>query len=196
MRLVMELKSDALPGCGEGLAGIIDTDINYDQWGLPYIPSKRVKGILREAAEELADAAQLSGEKTLAHSPAEIFGEPGRERGTTFKIADGRLENHGLLQRLLRYGRDDSDGAGIFSKEAVLDQFSYFRSQTAINALGVARENSLRTSRVLKKGMTFYFDLEIPDNCRDDLETICRVTRRFGINRTRGLGEIGYKSRG
>ena len=41
MKIEMELLSDAIPGSGEGLAGIIDSDITYNEFGIPYIPAKR-----------------------------------------------------------------------------------------------------------------------------------------------------------
>ena len=47
------LKSDTLIGSGEGFGSIIDTDVVFDDLGIPYIPAKRVKGIMLESAEEL-----------------------------------------------------------------------------------------------------------------------------------------------
>jgi CRISPR-associated protein Csx10 len=194
MKLVMELKSDALPGSGEGLSGIIDADINYDELGIPYIPGKRIKGILKEAAEELVSAGQLSNIENLKNIPVEtIFGKPGQKEGTSLKISDGRLENDNLLRKMLLFTGNNEECAHIFCREAVLNYFTYLRSQTAINQRGAAKKNSLRTSRVLKKGTKFYFDLEMPGNYEKDLKTICSVTRRFGINRTRGFGEVELK---
>ena len=50
-RLIITLKSDLCVGSGYSYAGIIDSDICYDALGLPYIPARRLKGCLREAAE-------------------------------------------------------------------------------------------------------------------------------------------------
>jgi len=192
MKLIMELKSDALPGSGEGLTGIIDTDINYDDYGIPYIPAKRVKGILKESAEELKDAMDLSGVDILSTEVGTIFGEPGNEKGTELKISDGRLDNYELMKKLLHFtGTDKKDGLShVFNKEIILDHFTYLRSQTTIEEHGAAKENSLRTFRVLKKGTRFHFDVELPGKYHEDLKKICGVTRRFGISRTRGLGDI------
>lgn len=187
MQIRMELKSDALPGSGEGLAGIIDADINYDDFGIPYIPAKRLKGILRESAQELVNCNILHLEKFNT-----IFGGQGTQWGTELKISDGRLENYSHYQRLFDFISYEENPTTVFNKETALEQFTYFRSQTAIEN-GIADKNSLRTSRVLKKGLIFYFDIELPNNtsgCKDDFEKICKVTRRFGLKRTRGLGEI------
>ncbi len=45
------LKSDLCAGSGYSYAGIVDSDACYDTCGLPYIPAKRLKGCLREAAK-------------------------------------------------------------------------------------------------------------------------------------------------
>jgi len=190
IRMNMILKSDTLPGSGEGLAGIIDTDINYDEWGIPYIPGKRIKGILRESALELEDAGRQSKMKILDNSIESIFGKPGEEKGTSLKISDGRIGNDELLKKLMQYTGNQQVLSAVFNRETVLDHFTYLRSQTAVDNDGVARKNSLRTSRVLKKGLCFRFDIQLPDRFKDDFEKICNITRRFGIARTRGLGEI------
>ena len=52
-KLKITLKSDLCVGSGYSFAGIIDSDICYDDCGFPYIPAKRIKGCLREAYETL-----------------------------------------------------------------------------------------------------------------------------------------------
>lgn len=194
MKLIMELLSDALPGSGEGLAGIIDADVNYDDCGLPYIPAKRLKGILREAALDLCDVGKLT-ETQLAT----LFGKRGEMRGTAFRLSDGYLPDYPQLRAFLKECSKNEqcqkEYGSVFHRQAVLDFYSYTRSQTAIEdegeSVGVAKEHSLRTFRVLKKGLTFGFECE--SLSKDDLEKlnlICAVTRRFGSSRTRGLGAI------
>jgi len=185
MRLKLELLSDAVPGSGEGLAGVIDTEIAQDEYGLPYIPGKRIKGILRESAEEL----QYIGE--IKSDIKDIFGKEGEKWGSMFKISDGYLENYKDLRNFLAYCSMDSELKQIFNRQAVLDFFTYTRTQTAIEReTGIAEEKSLRTLRVLKKGLEFYFDVHCKDEYIEDLKKICKVTRNFGLRRTRGLGEI------
>lgn len=183
MKLVMKLNSDAVPGSGKGLSGIIDTDIDTDEYGIPYIPAKRIKGILRESAVELKDVGMLT------HSVDHIFGQQGSEKGTDFKISDGYIPDVEIYSDFLDYAANNQKVAPMFNREVVLDDFTYLRSQTTIEN-GTAKENSLRTFRLLEKGLTFHFDLQLPKKFHGDFENICKVTRRFGISRTRGLGEI------
>ena len=56
MRLSMKLLTDAVPASGSGVAGVIDTDIVFDEYGIPYIPARRIKGVLRESALMLIEA--------------------------------------------------------------------------------------------------------------------------------------------
>jgi len=185
MKLIIELKSDAIPGAGEGLSGIVDTEINCDEFGIPYLPAKRIKGILRESALELNKTG------ILQHNFEDFFGTRGKKEGTGFKISDGYLDNAHIYRNFLNYASDNENKnlCRIFNKEAVLETFTYLRSQTEIEN-GTARKHSLRTFRVLKKGLIFHFPMELPEKYHEDFKIICKVTRRFGISRTRGLGEI------
>ena len=55
MKITIELLSDICIGSGESYNSVIDTDVTYDDYGLPYIPAKRIKGCIREAGLELKD---------------------------------------------------------------------------------------------------------------------------------------------
>ncbi len=186
MKLKLTLLSDAIPGSGEGLSGMIDTDIRYDDTGIPFIPGKRLKGLLRESALECQDAGILSENDVKT-----IFGVSGNDTGCVLKIGNGYLTSYANLRQFLRKVQND-DGLGLhslFNKEAILRYFTYIREQTTIDPkTGTAQENTLRTIRVLRKNLVFEFD------CFSDhpekLKTICQVTRHFGISRTRGFGEI------
>ncbi|RLC14842.1 MAG: hypothetical protein DRI57_13825, partial [Deltaproteobacteria bacterium] len=185
MKIKMKLLSDAIPGSGEGTAGLVDTDISHDEFGLPIIPAKRIKGILRESSRDLEDANVFAQGKT-----PEIFGTRGNKIGTEFKISDGYLENYSELKNFLQFCSADKQLPRIFNREAVLNFYTYTRSQTGINENGVAQDDTLRTFRVLRKGLVFYFDTEYPMGWESDIETICKVTCKFGISRTRGTGEL------
>ncbi|MBN2009973.1 hypothetical protein JW960_11575 [candidate division KSB1 bacterium] len=186
MKIKMELLSDAIPGSGEGLAGIIDGDINYDEFGIPYIPAKRIKGILRESARELEDAGLLENSNIVN----ELFGEIGQKNGTAFKLSDGYVDDYNTIRQFLKSGSQSIELKKIFNREAILGHYSYTRSQTTINDNGVAEKDSLRTFRILKKGQSFNFEIDFPDGDKADFTNILHVTRLFGTSRTRGTGEI------
>ncbi len=184
MKLTMTLCSDTIPGSGEGLAGIIDTDISHDEFGIPYIPAKRIKGILRETAQDLEDVEKLSAARIEP-----LFGRTGQEKSSAFRIADGYITNYGEIRQFLQACAEKDDLSPIFHREAVLNYYTYTRSQTTLEN-GVAKKRSLRTFRVLKKDLRFHFEIECPPEYEADLKRICDVTRHFGLSRTRGMGEI------
>jgi len=197
--ITMELLSDALPGSGEGLAGIIDLDITHDERGLPYIPARRLKGLLLESARHLQDAGAIQ------RDPTTLFGKPGQQTGAPLHIGNGCVDGKNQYEALLnRFGA--ATAASPLSPTAVLNYFTYLRSRTSIDKdTGAAQEDTLRTVRVLRKtlprttkplpeetvkSLAFLFDVDSPPEWEDDLATICKVTRNFGVSRSRGLGSI------
>lgn len=185
MRLKIKLLSDSMAGSGEGIPGIVDGDIQYDEFGIPHISSKRIKGILRESAQEILDIGRTTEEEIRA-----IFGVSGEFHDYSLKLSNGYLQNNNLFREFLKSARDQNI-SNFFSPSLVLEYYTYLRTQTSVDRkTGSAKENSLRTMRVLRKGLEFYFEIEFPTEHQDLMENICRVTRRFGMNRTRGLGEI------
>ena len=188
MKLHMKLLSDCLPGSGQVYEGLVDNDIVSDPYGLPYIPGKRIKGILRESAHNLKDVHKLCLEID------KIFDK-------NFRISNGYLKNYETYYQFLKSIRAENDSIlkSLFDPQNVMKFFTYTRSQTAIHKkTGVAQSHSLRTMRVLKGGLEFVFDLtfnhqfspEDEQKFKQDQENIFKVTKEFGTSRTRGLGRI------
>ncbi|MCD8097695.1 MAG: hypothetical protein LUE31_06630 [Lachnospiraceae bacterium] len=112
----------------------------YDDYGLPYLPAKRLKGCLREAAQELRDwGVDIPIE--------ELFGAK-RNRPAGFTLSDGRLEDYAQSVAAIRQEKDRS----LVHPQKVLAEYSYTRMQTRIDGeSGTALEDTLRITRVLKK---------------------------------------------
>ncbi|MEJ2248893.1 MAG: RAMP superfamily CRISPR-associated protein [Candidatus Lokiarchaeota archaeon] len=193
----MELLSDTLPGDAESYGTYIDQDIVSDKDGIPYIPARRIKGILRKNADNLQSYLNLH--------PDEIFGKPGMNQ-EFFKISNGYIENYRDIKYFLKSikindNKSDSQQIldKIFNRDRISDFYTIIRTQTTIEDYikGVAKENSLRTSRLLKKGLKFIFILNISnDKIKDDtvlfgdLKKICNISRHIGTNKNRGFGNI------
>ena len=77
MRIKIELLSDLCTCSGETYNSIVDMDIVYDENGIPYIPAKRIKGCIREAALEMCEMG-LMDRNQYVH----IFGEAGSKKST------------------------------------------------------------------------------------------------------------------
>ncbi|MGN0299447.1 MAG: RAMP superfamily CRISPR-associated protein [Lachnospiraceae bacterium] len=181
----IELKSDLLVSDGAGYNTLIDQDVYHDKWGLPMIPAKRLKGCLRESALELNDWGRNIDIIAL-------FGESGDCAGClTFDTA--------VLEKQAQYQAELAQMNPHFTHpQTVLNQFTYIRTQTAINAqTGIAKEGSLRSSRVVKSGCVFLSNVQITaetdeqlNDYEKQLKDCCLNLRHMGCNRTRGLGEV------
>lgn len=180
------LKSDLCVGSGYSYAGIIDSDICCNENGIPYIPARRIKGCLREAAE------LINCENT-----EEIFGVKGNNISGALTIENAYPENYTELNndilKLKKLGYSDE-----LTSQKILEQFSYIKAQTAIDSkTGIAKRNSLRYTRVVnqyspfnKEEMCFISNIEISECYYEDIEKISKALRHIGLNRNRGLGNV------
>ncbi|MDO5423023.1 MAG: RAMP superfamily CRISPR-associated protein [Eubacteriales bacterium] len=179
--LKIELKSDMCVSDGGVYNSSLDTDICHDEYGFPYIPAKRIKGCLRECAEELREwGMELPLE--------EMFGKTDRYGSTAaIRIGNARLQNY---EKNLEYVRNAS-GNPVFHPQNVLNHFSYVRFQTSLDSeTGSADPTSLRSMRVAKKGLVFEAQIEMDEKYQKEMEICCNAFTSIGIARTRGLGEI------
>lgn len=177
--LKITLMSDLCAAVGKNYAALIDTDTALDELGLPYIPSKRLKGCLREVAEFVG----LAEEKIDS-----IFGISGNDVSGTLFLTDAKIENYEafrseILKEKLPYAR-------------VIDIFCSVRSETAIEN-DTAKDKSLRFIRVVNrlsptdnKNLNFFAEITFPDEAFDDIAKLCKGLRNIGYHRNRGLGVV------
>jgi len=175
-KITLKLCSDLCPASGAGFGSVIDTDVCYDALGFPYIPSRRLKGCLRETAVFIGcDAID------------EIFGNVGAETGGSLRFSsDARIADYSAASEELR----------VFYPEQVLDMFTYTRAGTEI-ADGTVKPESLRFIRVVKqyspadqKSLKFVAECEIDSQYDEAMKDICRALRNIGYKRNRGFGAV------
>lgn len=180
MVLKITLLSDLCSSSGEAFGYSIDSDITFDRDGFPYIPSRRLKGCLREAADELVACGYLS--QTDVNS---LFGTPGGSGGSL------RLKNAVM---------DKPQELLALDKNEIIAKYTGIRSQTSLTEAGNADENSLRSTRVLnrfdpitKENITFTAEVRCDACDEKTLEIACNALRHIGLHRTRGLGVVSCK---
>ena len=142
MILQMTLLSETIFSSGEGVGNIVDINVVYDEMGIPYIPSKRIKGVLREYGEELMKYGEISQK-----SFEKIFGRSGSKDPALLKLSNGYLENYESFRETIQYINSLNKSDIKLKPEYVADYFTLELSQTAIED-GAAKEKSLRTLRV------------------------------------------------
>lgn len=183
MKISIKLLSDLCCYSGEVYNTTVDTDVVYDDYGLPYIPAKRLKGCIREAALELYEMG------LLPHYNA-IFGKEGSD-ASAFTISNAKLRDYEKIVN----GLNQFEKADFVNQQKVLSLFTYLRTQTAVDTnTGTAIENSLRTLRVLKKGLIFYADVDLKNNDYvEEFKNAVSMVKHMGVSRTRGLGLVELK---
>ena len=188
-KLKITLQSDLCSGSGENYGAMIDNDICYDRYGLPYIPAKRLRGCLRESARELVEFGLYTADMLDG-----LFGLPGQSDSSALRVEGAYLDGYENIQSDIINEVSYKD---YLDPQRVLDHYTYLRAQTAINDKGVATPRTLRYTRVAHKDLSFnacihiapaYFELykDVAAFLRD----IASNFRMMGLNRNRGLGEI------
>ena len=180
--LIIELISDLCVSDGQGYNSYVDTDVCYDEFGFPYIPARRIRGCLRECAQELNDW----GESNICIE--QMFGKGGtKQNDSIIKISNAVLEDYEIKLSIVKKNRDHM----IVHPQNILNLYSYIRYQTAIDyESGIADDNSLRSMRVINRGLQFVAEIEYEEEMEGNIENCCAILRHMGIARTRGLGEV------
>lgn len=198
MQLLIMLKSDLCTATGDGMEGLLDVEVAHEN-GIPIIPAKRLKGCLLNAGMELRDNG-LIGRDILDT----LFGIAGREKSGALHIESATLYKvpGSSLGKTEDWRVDDYDDLQIaiktdqtWSAQELLALFTRSRSTTALEESGTAKEGSLRTIRVVKKGIQFRSIIEIEtdkeeSNLMEAFQWCVQGVRHLGMGITRGLGEV------
>lgn len=158
--------------CGSGLAAGADVDLLpvKDRQGLPYVPGKTIKGLVRDAAETICE---LQGLKVDLNECFGFFDDKdGKRQGLTF------FSNAVLDEPDRRYVVASKSQEYLYKSMA----------STAIGADGVAKEHSLRKMEVVVPCTLVGEIRNVPDGCADVVRKSLGYVKRLGQSRTRGLG--------
>ncbi|MBZ7987775.1 RAMP superfamily CRISPR-associated protein [Campylobacter canadensis] len=170
MILRITLSSNAIITNGNGDA-LIDLDSDYNEYGLPYISAKRLKGMLKDSANELISMGQDI-------NVSKLFGDENEEG--IIKLSDANLKESLILEKL----------SSEFKTDIIKNSFSVILNQTSLDEFGVAKAGSLRRFRAYDKGLVFESEIEGNLEFQKDLELICLNLRYIGHKRTRGFGKV------
>jgi CRISPR-associated protein Csx10 len=187
----LELLSPTLIGSGEGFGLLIDTDIVFDDAGIPFIPSKRIKGCLLDSVKEVKELFD-SSHIDYSINIETAFGKTGSSESGAVYFSNLTIEDYDINKAWLDYYLKNNKYPDLLSKERILETFTEIRQQTAIDN-GVAKDGALRTIRVIKKGFKFYGDVHIDNETEAIVNTLalaCLNFRFIGTKRNRGFGEV------
>jgi hypothetical protein len=191
-QLEIELLSDTTFGRGDGLAGIIDQEVERDADGLPYLRGRTLKGLLCEEADNLiATIADTTLQAQWLDIADRLFGKPGSTLDTQSIMHVGDA----CLPETFRQAISAAVKAEQITQTEVLNALTTVRRQTAIEEeLGIAAEGSLRAFRVMLRKQTLTANLQFVDIPTPPMLTLLKVSvlalRRAGSGRNRGRGHI------
>lgn len=191
--LEIHLHSETILG-GDGVQkGTVDMDVQTDQYGLPYLSGRTLKGLLRKEAKWFIDC--LPEEKQADYKAAfnQLFGQADQGdvhhanydalRFSTAKLGDAlydKIDEHSLLPH------------------EVLQSMTTIRSMTSIDdKTGTAKDHSLRQARTIHAGYSLFAPIFIQrlltGTERALLQTAVKLLRHIGLMRNRGKGEVSCK---
>ena len=155
--------------CSSGLTGNADIDIAAlrDKDGFPYIPGKTIKGLLRDAARNLAETNE-----------DEIFGSP-EETVDKTEMKKAYFSSAEICKDLRNALKNKEEKKQYLFREIA--------STKIAKETGVAEDKSLRKIEVVIP-LTLFGTIECEEEHRKTLVDCMGFVKRLGLNRNRGLG--------
>ncbi|MEM1255933.1 MAG: RAMP superfamily CRISPR-associated protein [Cyanobacteria bacterium P01_H01_bin.21] len=194
----IELLSDTTFGRGDGVAGLVDQEVEHDRYGLPYLRGRTLKGLLSEECDNLITCLSEEAQRQYWNRVAcQLFGRAGSSLDTIAKahFGDAQLPDD-LRTAVAHQVRNEQ-----FTRAEILESLTTIRRQTAIDPqTGVPDEGSLRSLRVALQELTFTATLLIDNDTLDSdikmdhllalLTVGASALRYLGNGRNRGRGHV------
>ena len=139
----------------------LDSTVTRDENGLPYIPGKTIKGLIREMAE-------LTCNKEFV---TKCF-------GSSSDIGECNFSNAEIEENTKKTIINNSLQNQLFNEIA----------STKIDKNGIAESGSLREIEVVVPISLFGEIKNIPDVYKQEMINAIKKVKRMGLNRNRGLG--------
>lgn len=184
IRYTLKFKSDFHFGSGAGIPGVIDCGLKYNSNGVPEISGRTIKGILRDAVEDIVLLVKLS-ELPGCSIVENIFGKEGQD-DTRFRFSTPviaipkkyeniisqknitRVEFHNSIDREYNIAKSGA----LFSREVGPNSFEY-------------------TGRISQ--IKEFSDNKEFEKCKYFLICGMRFVTHIGGNRRRGKGLVRFE---
>jgi len=159
--------------CGSGLASGADVDelVVKDGQGIPFVPGKTLKGLVKEAVELICELRGIS-----KGGVDKAFGKPCDNKGEAF-FTNAELPE---LERKAIISNNQQEF--LFRK----------LTSTAVGEGGIALDSSLRAMEVTVPCELEGDILNIPDDIVGLVSEGLKLVKRLGLDRNRGLGRCGF----
>lgn len=195
LQLHLTLISDATFGRGDGVAGLVDQEVEYDTaTGLPFLRGRTLRGLLVEECANIIAVLPETIRPTFDQAAERLFGAPGSGLDTAGSLIVGAAE----LPETVRKAITASVEAKQIHPTAVLNSLTDIRRQTAVTENGAPDEGSLRAMRVILRQTQFVADLHFTPSGKEGEDELAlallaasvKALRRAGTGRNRGRGRL------
>lgn len=202
LTIKIKLTGDWHIGSGAGIPGDIDSLVQKDKDGLPYIPAKTLTGILRDACELVAFGLENGNWQKWVNY---LFGEqPALAKEAIVKEAIEKEPLPAALSIRAAYF-SDSLREVLKNKPSVKNALTFVKPGISIDAeSGYAKEDFLRFEEVVRGGAVLEAkcELNLPVN-KDEQQTAyallvagTKFVERLGGKRRRGAGKCELEIKG
>ncbi len=199
-RLKIKLLSDATFGRGDGVAGLVDQEVEHGPYGFPFLRGRTLKGLLSEECDNIIAPFDDNNLRQYWQKVAcALFGISGSGLDTigALRVGDAVLPDD--LREAVAYQIKDE----TLTKTEVLESLTAIRRQTAMNPNGTPDPGSLRSFRVVTRELEFSAKLHLDPNqveidgasiSKEEMLSLLTVgalaLRRLGSGRNRGRGYV------
>ena len=201
LQLKIKLLSDTTFGRGDGVAGLVDQEVEHDDCGFPYLRGRTLKGLLSEECDNLIVLLKndIHKHKHWMDVRNDLFGVPGSvlETMSIMHVGDACLPNN--LRQVVAI-QMQKDKVNKLTPTDILNSLTTIRRQTAINSeSGSSDKGSLRSARVLMRDRpntqarftaNLFFDQELTADMKSLLVVGVLALRYLGSGRNRGRGHV------
>lgn len=197
--ILLTTTSDATFSSGDGVAGLLDREVEYDTvTGLPYLRGRTLKGLLGEEADNILFSLEHIGAHPSQGGQVErwlqvrtlLFGETGSDNTVSGLLHFGPARLPDSLRRSVVEAIERQQ----VSAQDVLASLTAVRRQTANTAEGIPVDGSLRTMRVVLRQTPFQARVVSKRTLFPQEEAFLAATvlalRRAGTGRNRGRGRL------
>lgn len=181
----IELKSETILGSGESVPGSVDLEVLYDDYGLPYLKGKTLKGRLREEAENIT---RLDNKTFNKKDIDELFGYEDKNEFNKIIFFDATVSEN------VKNAINEAINNSSIEKEDIFNALTDTRIFTSIGKDGVALDTTLRQIRVIHKGLILNAKINIVSDLSEKEEVLLALSvaslKHIGLMCNRGKGNV------
>lgn len=210
LQLNIKLLSDTTFGRGDGVAGLVDQEVEHDCYGFPYLRGRTLKGLLSEECDNLIILLKDEIYKHWKDVRNKLFGVSGSviETISIMHVGDACLPEKLREAVGIQIEKEREKDQPALTPTDILHSLTTIRRQTAINPNnGTADSGSLRSARVVMRDWAsptlcehpntlprftafLLFDEEPTPDMKALLAVSVLALRHIGSGRNRGRGHV------